>query len=390
MTVDLNEYYKIIRNCSKCAMCRNMSPWDMQSKEFKDICPSGTRFLFEAYFAPGKMEITRALLDNEIQYSDRLEHIIFACPLCGGCQAQCEEVNIINPLDVMQDLRKKYVKAKGPIPAHAKFAKSIKELHNPYNEPHENRLDWLPKNITINEDAKIAYFVGCTSSYRREEIAKATVNVLNSLGLEFNILHPNEWCCGSPLFMTGQIDAGIKLMNHNLEAIKEKGIETLVFSCAGCYKTFKETYPQYVGDLNCKVYHFTEFLVDYFRKKEIKLKAFPKSITYHDPCHLGRHSKVYEAPREVLKQIPGIKLIEMERIKENAWCCGAGAGVSSAYKDFAYWTASQRLKEAESTGAEILTTSCPFCITNFVEASKISNVSFEIIPLIKIIEEAIK
>ena len=90
MTVDLNEYYKIIRNCSKCAMCRNMSPWEMQSKEFKDICPSGTRFLFEAYFAPGKMEIARALLDNEIQYSDRLEHILFACPLCGGCQAQCE------------------------------------------------------------------------------------------------------------------------------------------------------------------------------------------------------------------------------------------------------------------------------------------------------------
>jgi len=390
MTIDLDEFYKTIRNCSKCAMCRTMSPWDMQSKEFKDICPSGTRFLFEAYFAPGKMEITRALLDNEIQYSDRLEHIIFACPLCGGCQAQCEEVNIIQPLDVMQELRKKYVKVNGPIPAHEKFAVSIKELHNPYNEPHENRLDWLPKDITINKDAKIAYFVGCTSSYRREEIAKATVNVLNSLGVEFNIFHPNEWCCGSPLFMTGQIDSGMKLMNHNLEEIEEKGIETLVFSCAGCYKTFKGTYPQYVGDLNFKVSHFTEFLADNFNKNKAKLKMYSKSITYHDPCHLGRHSKVYEAPRQILKQIPGINLVEMERIKENAWCCGAGAGVSSAYKDFAYWTASQRLKEAESTGAEILTTSCPFCITNFLEASKLTNSSLKIIPLIKIIEEVVK
>jgi len=367
-----------------------MSPWEMQSKEFKDICPSGTRFLFEAYFAPGKMEIARALLDNEIEYSDRLEHILFACPLCGGCQAQCEEVNIINPLDVMQELRKRYVEAKGPLSAHAKFAESLKEFHNPYNEPHENRLNWLPRDIKLNEDAKIAYFVGCTSSYRREEIAKATVNVLSSLGVEFNILHSNEWCCGSPLFMTGQIDDGIELMNHNLEAIKDKGIETLVFSCAGCYKTFKKTYPQNGGDINYKVYHFTEFLADYLKNKEIKLKSFPKSITYHDPCHLGRHSKVYEAPREVLNQIPGIKLVEMERIKENAWCCGAGAGVSSAYKDFAYWTATQRLNEAESTGAEILTTSCPFCITNFLETSKTSNISFEIIPLIKIIEEAIK
>lgn len=390
MTIDLDEYYKTLRNCSKCAMCRNMSPWEMQSKEFKDICPSGTRFLFEAYFAPGKMEITRALLDNEIQFSDRLEHIIFACPLCGGCQAQCEEVNIINPLDVMQELRKKYVKARGPLSAHAQIAENVKETHNPYNEAHEKRLDWLPKNITINENAKLAYFVGCTSSYRREEIAKATVNVLGSLGIEFNILHPNEWCCGSPLFMTGQIDTGIELMNHNLEVLKEKGIEELVFSCAGCYKTFKETYLQYGGDLSYKIYHFTEFLADFLTKNKIELKNYPKTITYHDPCHLGRHSNVYEAPREVLKLIPGIKLVEMERIKENAWCCGAGAGVSSAYKDFAYWTASQRLKEAKSTEAEILTTSCPFCVTNFLEASKKSKISIEIIPLIKIVEEVIK
>ncbi|MHA2290101.1 MAG: (Fe-S)-binding protein, partial [Promethearchaeota archaeon] len=360
MTIDLDEFYKTIRNCSKCAMCRNMSPWDMQSKEFKDICPSGTKFLFEAYFAPGKMEITRALLDNTIQYSDRLEHIIFACPLCGGCQAQCEEVNIIKPLDVMQELRKKYVETKGPIAAHAKFAENVKETHNPYNEAHEKRLDWLPENITLNKDAKLVYFVGCTSSYRRKEIAKAAVNVFSSLGIEFNILHPNEWCCGSPLFMTGQIETATELMNHNLAALKEAGIETIVFSCAGCYKTFKETYSQYGGETNCQISHITEYLADFLQTNKVKLKKFPKTITYHDPCHLGRHSNVYEAPREVLKQVPGLKLVEMERIKENAWCCGAGAGVSSAYKDFAYWTASQRLKEAKSTEAEILTTSCPF------------------------------
>jgi heterodisulfide reductase subunit D len=371
-------------------MCRTISPWEMQSKEFKDICPSGTKFLFEAYFAPGKMEITRALLDNEIEYTDRLEHIIFACPLCGGCQAQCEEVNIINPLDVLQKLRNKYVKERGAIPAHAKFGRNIKENHNPYGEPHENRLSWLPKNRVLNEDAKIAYFVGCTSSYRREEIAKAMVQVLSALEVEFIILFPDEWCCGSPLFMTGQLDAGKDVMRHNLEVINERGIETLVFSCAGCYKTFKETYPQYVGTLDFKVLHFTEFLSDYLKDNTIRLDSFPKTVTYHDPCHLGRHSKVYDAPREVLHAIPELKLIEMERIKENAWCCGAGAGVSSAYKDFAYWTAFQRIKEAESTGAEILTTSCPFCMNNFLETAKLRNNSITIIPLIKILEEVIK
>ncbi|MFX0132737.1 MAG: (Fe-S)-binding protein [Candidatus Hodarchaeota archaeon] len=390
MSTELEDYYKIIYNCCKCSMCRNMSPWEMQSKRFKDICPSGTRFLFEAYFAPGKMEITRALLDKEISYSDRLLHIIFACPLCGGCQAQCDDVNIIKPLDVLQKLRAKVVKEKGPLLAHAKFAKSIEKFHNPYNEPHENRLDWIPKDIKLNENAKTAYFVGCTSSYRRFEIAKATVNVLNSIGVDFNILHPNEWCCGSPLFMTGQIDEGIKLMEHNLEVFKEKGIENLIFSCAGCYKTFKETYPQHSGDYNFNVLHITEFLSNYFKEHDVKLKNYSKIVTYHDPCHLGRHSKVYDAPREVLKQIPGLKLVEMERIKENAWCCGAGAGVASAYKDFAYWTASNRLEEAKYVGADVLTSPCPFCITNFLEASKTMKNPIEVIPLVKILEEVTK
>jgi len=371
-------------------MCRTMSPWEMKSKKFSDICPSGTRFLFEAYFAPGKMEITRALLDKQIEYNDRLMEIIFACPLCGGCQEQCEDVNIVNPLDVMYKLRIKTVKERGPLAAHAKFSKSIEQFHNPYNEPHEHRVDWLPENVKISENAKTAYFVGCTSSYRRNEIAKATVNILDSLNVDFNILHPDEWCCGSPLFMTGQEEEGIKLMEHNLKTLKEKKIETLIFSCAGCYRTFKEIYPQYFGKLNFEVVHFTEFMADYLRNNDVKLNAYSKKVTYHDPCHLGRHSKVYEAPREILRKIPGLTLIEMERYKENAWCCGAGGGVSSAFKNFAYWTAAKRLEEAKSTGADVLTTACPFCMTNFLEASKTEEILFEIIPLVKIFEEVIK
>ncbi|NVM31083.1 MAG: (Fe-S)-binding protein [Candidatus Helarchaeota archaeon] len=390
MSGTLKDYYKIIYNCAKCAMCRTISPWEMQSKKYKDICPSGVRFLFEAYFAPGKMEITRSLLDEQIQYSDRLMHIIFACPLCGGCQAQCEEVNIINPLDVLQKLRRKVVNERGPLPVHAKFAQHVAETHNPYNESHEKRLDWLPKNVKINENSKIAYFVGCTSSYRRNEIARATINILEALKVDFNIFHPDEWCCGSPLFMTGQVDEGIKLMKHNLEVLEKNKVETLITSCAGCYRTFKEVYPEYSDEYNFKVLHFTEFLANYFKQGDVKLKKFPKIVTYHDPCHLGRHSKVYDAPREILKKIPGLKLVEMERIKENAWCCGAGGGVSSAYKDFAYWTASKRMEEAKSSGADVLTTACPFCMTNFLEASKALDIPLEVIPLVKILEEVIE
>ncbi len=390
MINELKDHYKIIYNCSKCATCRSMSPWEMQSKKFKDICPSGTRFLFEAYFAPGKMEITRALLDEQLQYSERLMHVIFACPLCGGCQAQCDEVNIVKPLEVLQKLRAKVVSEVGPLPAHAKFAKSMKQVHNPYNEPHEERLNWFPKDGEIDENAKIAYFVGCTSSYRRMEIAKSTFKILSLSGVKLNLLHPDEWCCGSPLFMTGQLEDFIKNMEHNIKVLEEKKVEKLIFSCAGCYNTFKKVYPQYSKGMNFQVLHFTEFLSEYFKTHDFKLKQYPKKVTYHDPCHLGRHAKVYDAPRDILKQIPMLELVEMERIKENSWCCGAGAGVSAAFKDFAHWTAMQRLEEASSTGADVLTTSCPFCINNFLEASKTMKLDMEIIPLVKILEEVMK
>ncbi len=383
---ELKDFRDTLYKCARCGMCRDISPYEIKNSKYNDICPSGWRFIFEAYYAPGKMEIIRSLLDGELQYSERLLHIAFACPLCGGCEAQCNDVNLIQPTKMLQKLREKIIRDIGPLKRHEEIKNSILEHHNPYNTSHQERIKWIPKNQSINKNSKIAYFVGCTVAYRRNEIAIDLVDLFNNLGLKIDILD-DEWCCGSPLFMTGQTKAGIKMMQHNLNILKKKNIEKLIFSCAGCYNTFKNIYVEHLGDLPFEIFHYTEFLIEFLEENPRSFKNYPSRITYHDPCHLGRHGGIYEAPRKLLRLIPELELIEMDRIKENALCCGAGGGVLSAYKDFAEWTALKRIEEAEATGAKILTTSCPFCITNFLNVA--NEESIKVIPLIEIIRRSI-
>ncbi|MHA1107371.1 MAG: heterodisulfide reductase-related iron-sulfur binding cluster, partial [Promethearchaeota archaeon] len=143
-------------------------------------------------------------------------------------------------------LREKLVDAGyGPMPKQEAYIQSVKKHNNPYNEPHKNRIDWLPDDIKIDPNAKILYYVGCTSSYRRKEMAIAAARIMNEAGVPFNILSNEEYCCGSPILRVGEINTFRQLLNKNLDVIESKDIETVVFSCAGCYDTFKVDYPLY-------------------------------------------------------------------------------------------------------------------------------------------------
>ncbi|UCG68505.1 MAG: (Fe-S)-binding protein [Thermoplasmata archaeon] len=263
----------------------------------------------------------------------------------------------------------------------------------------------------------VIYFVGCTSSYRTTEIAIATVKILEKAGVNFKIMSPDEWCCGSPMINTGQLEGAKKTMEHNLKSIRESGVEVVITSCAGCFKTFKYYYPKVFGELGFEVKHTIEYIDQLLREGDLELeKELNLKVTYHDPCHLGRLSEpfvpwegerdhfgrytptkkmsrgvfgVYDAPRNVLKRIPGVELIEMERVKENAWCCGAGGGVKSAYRDFALWTASERIEEVKTTGADVLTSCCPFCKMNLHDAIKQKDEKMEIYDVIELVSKCI-
>ncbi|MDO5850726.1 MAG: heterodisulfide reductase-related iron-sulfur binding cluster [Methanobacteriaceae archaeon] len=209
----------------------------------------------------------------------------------------------------------------------------------------------------------LLYFKGCTASERLDSISNSTEEILKQANVDYEVLD-NENCCGSVLLRTGFKDEAKELMTKNINDFKDK---TIVTSCAGCYKTLKEDYKDVLG-IDLDVIHISELILDLINQNKLKLN-FNKDlkVTYHDPCHLGRHSGVYEAPREVIKNIA--ELVEMKNIKEQSRCCGSGGGVKSAYGDLANSIATLRIEEAEDTDADLIVTACPFCKLNLSDNS---------------------
>lgn len=395
----LEDHREEMITCGHCMGCNVMNWWTLD--KWVEACPSGKKYGFLSYFAVGRIELGRAILEEEIEPQDieSLKQIIYACPTCGACTIQCKEYKEMDNIDIIEAIRAKMVElGYGPLDVHKKFAESVEKLNNPYGEPHEKRFDWLPKGTLLDENAELGYFVGCTSAYREQELAQATAKLLNKAKVPFQLVGSDEYCCGSPLLRTGLRKEASELAKHNVEAIKQKGIKKLIFSCAGCYRTFKEDYPKIVGDLGFEAQHVTQLLEDLLNEGKLKLKkSIDRVITYHDPCHLGRHihvtkkkTGVYDAPRNLLNAIPGITLKEMVRIKENAWCCGAGGGVKAAFKDLALETAANRLEEAIATGADILVSTCPFCRRNLMDAIKEGALSIEFKDVVELLEESIE
>jgi heterodisulfide reductase subunit D len=388
-----------------------------------DACPAGIEYGWEAFWNAGKMWIARSILNGDLEFSEEVRDVIMPCITCGQCSSQCE--NKIPTVDVIEALRAACVEAGIPmIEKHQLIQKLVKELNNPYGGKPEERFKWakeagLEKYID-NKNAKIGYFVGCTASYRQIDIAIATCKIFEKLGVDFTLV-ADEVCCGSPFFRVGAVDTAQEVMNKNLKAFE--GLDLIFFSCAGCYKTITLDYPKWMDQDNLpfKTMHAFELISKLITEEKLKFKANKelkgKVVTYHDPCHLGRHfalemeqkmikesknlmmdkrkiDKVieawYEVPRVILRQLEqdtGIIFKEMYRTKLHSFCCGAGGGVRAGYPEFSLRTASQRCDEANAIGAEILTTECPFCFTNLSNSNDQYNHGLKVYGLLEMIDE---
>lgn len=214
-----------------------------------------------------------------------------------------------------------------------------------------------------NSVDNMIYFRGCVIRDKKPRIEEATKQLLDKAGIDYQVLDGEE-CCGSFLLRTGFTDDAREVMKKNAEKLEGKKI---VVSCAGCYNTLKNDYKDLLG-VELDVIHTSMLFESLIKEGTIKPRKLPVNVCYHDPCHLGRHSGEYDAPREVLKSVAN--LVEMERERENARCCGAGGGVKSAYPEVASKLAKRRIDDALETDADILVTSCYFCLINLKGASE--------------------
>jgi len=373
----LMQVQKWAYRCSKCSLCKYIHVYKdkYEDPRFVDICPSGKRYRFEAFYASGKQDIARGLITGEIDYSDTMLKAIFTCTSCGGCMQVCQPYSGKDPLKTITALKEKAVlDDMAPLEAHQVLLKSIENYGNPWQGPRARRGNWAKKMGFKNakkEKAPVLLYAGCTYAYDPSLTGtlKISAKLMEKAGVDFAVLGDEELCCGSTALRIGDRAFYQRMAEQNFESLKDLGAETIVTGCAGCFSVLGEEYPE-LTDLPFKVKHLTEFLADLIDDGKLKPgKKLPARVTYHDPCHLGRYCGVYEPPRRILSSIPELELVEMQRSRDNSWCCGAGAGVRTAFPEFASWTAGERLFEASESGAEMLATACPFCEINLREAS---------------------
>ncbi|MFX1376139.1 MAG: (Fe-S)-binding protein [Promethearchaeota archaeon] len=383
---NLKHYKDVLYQCGKCGTCRTV----YKDAYWSHVCPSGEFGKFEAYYLGGKNLLAWAITTDKLKWNENLAKIFYQCSICMACVQQCQIPEIHTYAgEWLMSMREEAVKlGYGPMPEQTRYTEHIMIEKNPYMEKKDDRLNWLPSHIKQSPDANLAYFVGCTSSYREKNVAIATAEILNSLNIDFKLLE-KENCCGSPVYITGQVEKAIELAEMNVRTFKENGIETIITSCAGCYRALKDIYPNKFNiDHGIEIKHLSEFMRKELRDREdVFRNQINMKITYHDPCHLGRHMGIYRAPREVLQKIPGIELVEMTRNRHNAWCCGSGGGVRSAFKDLSSFAANERIEEAKHTKAEAIVSSCPFCLNQF--KSNIKDDTIQVYDISELIKKAI-
>ena len=266
---------------------------------------------------------------------------------------------------------------------------------NTLSEERSKRGDWA-KGLsvkTFTEEMDVLYFPGCYPSYdpRLKKVAVATANILNSAGVDFGILGPEENCCGESIRKTGDEEVFRRLAKENIKTFIDHGVKKILVSSPHCYHTFKNEYPEFM--VHFEIIHMSQYLFSLIDQGKLELKnAYEKKVTYHDPCYLGRHNGIYDEPREILKRVPGLELKEMPDCRVDSLCCGGGGGRVWMETQKGERFSDLRLEQAAGIGAEVLATACPYCITMF-EDSRVTmedREDMEHVPEIKDITEIVQ
>jgi len=359
---DNPELREQLYRCSKCGYCR-----DTVSDElgFYHVCPVYKNLRMEHYSGRGRTTVALGLSEGKIRLSKPLSEVLYTCLSCGACKEICPEK--IDVCEITRRMREELLKKKIQPPKITKLQTALKNTHNLFGEEN-SRTKWA-EELKLPQKGKILYFAGCSASYSYPKTARACVKILQKSEGDVAYLGEKEWCCGAPVFWSGNKKLFEEIVKHNLREIKASGAKEVIFGCAVCYSMFKTHYAE-VSHVPFEVTHISQSIARALKQGKLEFKKpLTKKVTYHDPCHLGREEKVFEQPRKVIKSIPGVKYREMERNRRAAWCCGEGVVVNALHPDLTRKISAERIEEARRAGAEAIITCCPGCVATLSKAA---------------------
>ena len=332
---------------------------------------------------------------------------VWRCLTCETCGTFCP--NDLHPREVIEalrcmamengkDLGHDQVLERG-VRALRLLGGRIDDAHNISGDANDNRLIWAnnlaeqPANLDRAKGADTVYFVGCVSSLYPMSYAvpQAFVTILEKAGENYTTMGSEEWCCGYPLLIGGQVKAAEALIRHNVETVKSLGAKRVVMTCPSCYHSWHHVYPEIVGDLGVEVVHATEMLTEMVREGRLPMKAGRKMVvTYHDPCDLGRKGGIYDSPREMLQAIPGVTFVEMDSRRETSLCCGGGGNLETFDSDLGAEVAAKRIAEAQAVGAQVIASACPQCERTLTKATRANKVRIRVMDIAQLVESALE
>lgn len=411
--------------CSQCSGCKWVPYDQVKSWRFAKNCPSVSYFNFNSYSARGRYAVGKSLIEGASEITPEVEDVAFTCLACGSCDVSCKVCRYnLEPLEMVRELKAYAVEQGHPNAILESTVDTVERTGNPFGAPRAARGDWadgLDVPRLPGEKARVLFFTGCMYSYdpQLQEVARRSIRLLRAAGVDVGILGSREMCCGGRWYSAGHKDEFQRMAETNLRAWKAAGVEEIVTSCSDCFHAISRLYPPLGSEF--KVTHTVALLAELAEAGRLPWRSeVPMTVTWHDPCHLGRQGEPYEAwtgeerkvlgqvmtwdpprpryngakgvydqPRDLLRAVPGVELVEMERIREYSWCCGAGGGCREAYPEYSAWTAGERIEEAKATGAEALVTACGWCERNFLDSAEATGEPIAVLDVLELVERAL-
>lgn len=365
--------------CAHCGYCRA-------------VCPTYAGVGWESCSPRGRVHLTHLMLEGTPVTAEQMTRL-YQCTMCGACTAVC-------PTRI--DLRQFWLAARAETvrrdlapPGLTTAQSNVANTGNVYGYPNDERAGWVeymedaPDDLYRRDTADVVYFVGCSTSFspRVQHIAESFVRLMTAAEVDFTLLSEDEVCCGFPLQVAGMADRFRDLVEHNVEQVRARGANTVVFNCPACRMMWMEEYARRLPGV--RLLHATELLAELAADGRLPLKPVEQVVTYHDPCDLARNGGVYEAPRQVLGAIPGLQLVEVHERRERGLCCGGGGDLEMVDAPLSQRVAQTTVDKLAATGAQTIVTACPQCVRTLTRGAEQRSPSVPVVDVVELLADAL-